>query len=167
MKIHVYPDPVLRERARAVAQRDIGPALEDLAREMIETMRSARGVGLAANQVGKTVRIAVVGSTEEGGSPRVLLNPTVKARKGLIFEEEGCLSIPGINAKIRRYENVLVEAMNLQGKKFQIEASGVLARALQHEIDHLAGVLLIDRLSPAARLTCKTVLADLEARAKS
>ena len=164
MDIRLYPAEVLRQQARRISAETLGSEIEELAREMLETMHQARGVGLAANQVGQAVRLVVIGVFEEGGEDRVLVNPVIKNRKGRTVEEEACLSVPGVNGKVRRASRVLVEATNLQGEKQEIEAEGLLARVLQHEIDHLDGRLFIDRLSPVAKIQAQGLLKDMERR---
>ena len=167
MVIHTYPDPVLREEARTLSVEDLGEELDRLAEAMIETMRAASGIGLAATQIGHPVRLCVIGSIDEHGEPQALVNPVITARKGRLFEEEGCLSVPGVTARIRRAGCVVVEALGLRGDTITVEAEGLMARVYQHELDHLNGVLFIDRLSPAARIASKARLADLEDRART
>ena len=160
--IRVYPDPVLRQRARPITQKELGRDFDDVAHSMLELMHAARGIGLAANQIGQTRRFIVIGPTQEGEEDRVLINPAIKAGKGKMIEEEACLSVPGVNGKVRRFSEVLVEARNLQWEELVIEAEGLLARVLQHEIDHLEGRLFIDRLPPATKIQVEGVLKELE-----
>jgi len=162
--IRVYPAEVLRQQAERISAESMGPEIEELARAMLETMHEVRGVGLAANQVGRPVRLIVIGAFEEGGEDRVLVNPVIKSQKGKMVEEEACLSVPGVNGKVRRANRVLVEAENLQGEKQEIEAEGLLARVLQHEIDHLDGRLFIDRLSRVTKIQVQGLLKDMERR---
>jgi len=164
MDIRVYPAEVLRQQAQRICAEDLGSEIEELAKEMLETMREARGVGLAANQVGRPVRLVVISAFEEGGEDRILLNPVIKSHKGRMVEEEACLSVPGVNGKVRRASHVLVEAEDLQGEKQEIEAEGLLARVFQHEIDHLDGRLFVDRLSPVAKIQVQGLLKDMERR---
>lgn len=127
--------------------------LQSLIDDMIETMYAAPGVGLAAPQVGVSRRLAVIDvSTKEEKAPLlVLVNPVFLAREGEIEFEEGCLSLPEYTTRVKRAEAVAVRAMDREGKDMEIECDGLLAIALQHEIDHLDGVLLIDRISPVKR----------------
>lgn len=164
INIRLYPAEVLRQQAKRISLADAGGEIEELVREMLEAMREARGVGLAANQVGRAVRLIVIGSFEEEGEERVLINPVIKNQKGKTVEEEACLSVPGVNGKVRRAGRVLVEAEDLQGRKQEIEAEGILARVLQHEIDHLDGRLFVDRLSPVAKIQVQGLLRDMERR---
>lgn len=149
LKILKYPDKRLRNRANEVR----GESVHKLTEDMLETMYSAPGIGLAATQVGIPLRVTVIDITppEKGKNPIVLINPVLIKGEGKVIMEEGCLSFPGVYELVKRYERVIVEALNLEGKKFKIEANGLLARTLQHEIDHLNGLIFIDRLSPSVR----------------
>ena len=153
-EIRKYPDPVLREKTGKV--KVIDDEVQSLIDDLVETMHAAPGVGLAANQVGVPLQIAVIdlGDREEGG-PRhpllVLINPEFLLQEGSVTEEEGCLSIPDVTEKVKRAARVKVRAQDRKGKQYEIEADGLMAKALQHEIDHLNGLLLIDRLSPLKR----------------
>ncbi len=146
-----YPDPVLKEKAREVT--DFNGSLQSLIDDMIETMYAAPGIGLAANQVGELLRVIVVDiSTKENKHPLiVLVNPEIVQTEGRIDSEEGCLSVPGYVSTIKRAERVFVKGLDREGKPVEIEAEGLLSRALQHEIDHLNGILFVDRLSPIKR----------------
>ena len=150
LKIEMLGAEVLRRKAEAVP--GTGPELDRLVADMFETMYAANGIGLAAPQVGLSQRLIVVDVKEEGTQPMALLNPTV-AEAGAQTEryEEGCLSIPGVAATVERPATCVVDALDAQGQPVRIEAQGMLARCLQHEIDHLDGVLFIDRLSPIKR----------------
>ncbi len=149
--IRTYPDPVLRTKTERVEKID--GSLDRLIQDMIETMRAAPGVGLAANQVGVSLQLAVIDlSTRENVEQRhplyVIINPEIVSSEGSLVEEEGCLSIPDYSEKVKRAAKVKVRAQDRTGKPFEIEAEGLLAKALQHEIDHLNGLLFVDRLSP-------------------
>ena len=146
LPIRIYPDPVLRQKARAVERFDA--ALARLVADMVETMVAAPGVGLAAPQVGVSQRVAVVDLSvgKEPGALLVLVNPRLVEQEGLASDVEGCLSLPGITDKVDRPERVRVEAQDASGRPFDIEVEGWLARAVCHEIDHLDGVLFVDRL---------------------
>ena len=145
-----YPDPVLRKVAEKVT--DISAGLCKLSEDMIETMRAARGVGLAANQIGVPVRIISLElGLEKESQPLVLINPEIVQLTSEETAEEGCLSLPGFYETVKRARQVLVKAVTLEGKEFSMECEGLLARAFQHEIDHLNGILLVDHLSPVKR----------------
>ena len=146
-EITKYGNPVLREKTRPVDPTD--PSLPALIEDMFETMYAAQGVGLAANQVGLSMRLAVIDASagEDPEARLVLLNPEIIAKKGEVFEEEGCLSVPGLRAKVWRAESATVRAQNLKGETFEIEADGLLGKAFQHEVDHLEGKLFVDYLS--------------------
>lgn len=145
-EIRLYPDPVLRTESAEVTEFD--GALSALAADMIETMRAAPGVGLAAPQVGVGQRLAVVDTSvgREPGALRVLVNPRILEEEGESYDFEGCLSIPGVSEKVSRPERVRIEAQALDGSRFELEAEGLEARVVCHEIDHLDGVLFIDRV---------------------
>lgn len=149
--IRTYPDPVLRNKTARVEKVD--ESLETLIQDMVETMHAAPGVGLAANQVGVPLQLAVIDlSSREDAEDRhpllVLINPEIISSAGSAVEEEGCLSIPDFSEKVKRAAKVKVTAQDRRGKAFELEAEGLLAKALQHEIDHLNGLLFVDRLSP-------------------
>lgn len=149
-EIRMLGDAVLREKAQPVPE--VTDELRALVADMFETMYAAEGVGLAAPQVGLGIRVIVVDAHEEGSVPFALFNPDVVA-SGAETEksEEGCLSIPGIRELVERPATCVVEALDPDGKPVRIEADGLLARILQHEVDHLNGVLFLDRLSPIKR----------------
>ena len=151
LDIRLLGDPILRSRTTPVDQFDDG--LASLARDMIDTMYEADGVGLAAPQVGDGRRLAVVdvGDQRDASELFVLVNPRVVRRLGTIPSEEGCLSIPGIVETIERAEEVDVEYQDLTGATRTVTARELLSRALQHEIDHLDGILFIDHLGAMRR----------------
>jgi len=136
-----YPDPILREKAEQVKR--INDRLLRLLDDMAETMYQAEGVGLAAPQVGVSKRVFVVDVGDEHGLLE-FINPEIISKEGEQFGPEGCLSIPGISGDVRRARKVKVRALNREGKTFELEAEDYLARAIQHELDHLNGVLFID-----------------------
>lgn len=143
-------DPVLREEAVEIDA--ITDEVRALARDMFDTMYEAEGVGLAANQVGVTRRLIVVDPREDGVTPRALVNPrVVSTGEETERSEEGCLSIPGLRDIVERPAAAVVEALDLEGAPIRIEAEGLHARVLLHEIDHLDGVLFLDRVSPLKR----------------
>lgn len=151
LEIRKYPDRILKKKAEAISE--INGDLQELIDNMIETMYSANGVGLAAPQVGVLKRLIVVDTSlrEENQSLVVLINPEIIASEGEILSEEGCLSLPGFTTRLTRKEKVVVKGLDRKGKEIEIEATGLFARALQHEIDHLDGILLIDKISPLKR----------------
>jgi len=145
LEIKTYPDPSLRKKARLVVK--VGEAERKLAYDMIETMRFANGVGLAAPQVGINKRIIVVEDAE--GDNRValtLINPKITQKKGKVKFCEGCLSLPGVSSDVVRPEFITVEALNLDGDALKINTDGLLARIIQHETDHLNGIMFIDKI---------------------
>jgi peptide deformylase len=142
LPIRILGDPVLREETRPVDA--FTPELQRLIDEMFETMHAARGVGLAAPQVGRLERLTVM---DVHGERYVLVNPEIVEREGTIKCEEGCLSIPELYADITRSARVVVEALDREGKPFRVEGTELLGVCLQHEIDHLHGKLFIDHLS--------------------
>ena len=151
-----YPDPRLREKARPVTVFD--EALKTLARDLAETMYAEPGIGLAATQIGVAQRVITIDVREEQGQPGELLklvNPGIIESEGEIVGEEGCLSVPGIREDVKRAEKVKVRAQDLDGRELFFDAEGMLAVVFQHEIDHLDGMLFIDRLSPLKRSSIK------------
>jgi peptide deformylase len=148
MKIHTLGDEILRKKAIVIP--DIDQSIADLAEAMIETMRAGDGIGLAAPQVGEGIRMFVCRAGNE--EARIFINPEiVGTSQELLPYEEGCLSIPGIYTDIIRPARVAVQAWNLRGRPFTLEADGILARVIQHELDHLNGVLFIDHLDEKKR----------------
>lgn len=153
LPVYIYDDPVLRKKAKAIRGADEN--ITTLARDMFETMHKAGGVGLAANQVGSLHRIIVVDisvmeETKEV-APIALLNPEVVQEDGLWLIEEGCLSIPGIREEVERAEKIRVRYRDLEFKDQLLEADGLMARVILHEIDHLNGVLFIDHIGAVRR----------------
>ncbi len=147
LPVRLYGDPVLRRRAHPIEA--VTPEIEALLDDMIETMYDQVGIGLAASQVGIGLRMLVL---DEGkGVARAYLNPAIVEEGGEVVGEEGCLSLPGIFADVVRSAWVVVEARDRHGAAFRQRATGLLARVLQHEIDHLDGILFIDRLDKVTR----------------
>jgi len=148
--ILVYPDPFLARKAAPVAAVD--DRVRTLIRDMFETMYAAEGVGLAANQVGVGKRVIVVdvSPVDEGIAPIAVVNPEIIERRGTVVGEEGCLSVPGVQGEVCRAETVVVRGLDERGNPLQFTAEGILSRALQHEIDHLDGILFIDRIPSTA-----------------
>ncbi len=137
--------PVLRKIARKVNRID--ETIRKLSEDMIETVKSAGGVGLAAPQVGVSLRVIVVNLEPE---PFTLVNPSLVSFSGEDYDMEGCLSLPGLYGTVKRHSRVTVKGLNLKGKKVTVEADGLLSRVLQHEIDHLEGILITDRAEPGS-----------------
>ena len=140
-----YPDPRLRKVAKPVAQVD--DRIRKLVADMAETMRAAPGIGLAATQVDVHERVIVIDISEARDQLQVFINPEIVQAEGEEETEEGCLSVPGIYDTVRRAERVRVRALNLQGEPFTLDADGLLAVCVQHEIDHLDGKVFVDYLS--------------------
>lgn len=149
LSILEFPDPRLRRVARPVEQ--VTDRERQLAADMLETMYEARGIGLAATQVNEGVRVVVMDLSEERNEPRFFINPEIVDRSGLQTCEEGCLSVPGVYAEVERAEKVSVRALGLDGEPYELEAEGLLAVCIQHEIDHLDGKVFVDYLSPLKR----------------
>jgi peptide deformylase len=149
--ILTYGHPILRQAARAVG--GITGDLQRLIDDMVETMYAAPGVGLAANQVGSPHRVFVANPSEDHDPAQllVLINPELVESDGEIIAEEGCLSIPDFREEVRRARRVLVRGLDRHERPIQVEGEDLLARIVQHELDHLNGVLFVDRLSPAKR----------------
>jgi peptide deformylase len=150
-EIRIYPDPILQ--VKAVAVENIDERIARLAGEMAETMYAAPGVGLAAPQVGVSERLIVVDVSyrQKGKDLITLVNPQITELGERIVEEEGCLSVPGIREHVARVRRVVIRGFDLKERERQIEAEGLLAVAFQHEIDHLDGILFIDRVSRLKR----------------
>ncbi len=144
LEMRILPDPILRRKAIKIAK--ITPQLKKLVENMVETMRDQSGVGLAANQVGSLQKVAVI-ETPDMEEPMVLINPEIMKTEGERPVSEGCLSVPGWRGTVNRSEKVRVKAMGLDGKTYRLNAEDLLAQALEHEIDHLNGILYIDHLA--------------------
>jgi peptide deformylase len=172
-----YGDPILRAKGQRVAKVDA--RIRELAENMIETMHEANGVGLAAQQIGEALQLTVidVGAAEDQAStlklngeevdakssmPLVLLNPKLALASETLIGVEGCLSFPEITADIPRASSVVAHAETLDGKTIEIEATGLLARALQHEVDHLHGILFIDRMSAVTKVALRSRLKRMQ-----
>jgi peptide deformylase len=172
-----YGNPVLRAKGKPIAKVD--DRIRELAADMLETMHAANGVGLAAQQIGEPLQITVLDISEVedrpstlklGGRevdpltamPLVLVNPEMSLHGETVSGTEGCLSFPEINAEIARAFSVTVRAENLEGERIELEASGLLARAVQHEVDHLNGILFVDRMSSVAKASLSSRLKRLQ-----
>jgi peptide deformylase len=163
MKLVLYPHPALRAKAQPLTAID--QQVHQTAREMLDLMYEHKGLGLAANQVALPYRLLVMnlsGAEKDPAQEGVYINPVILERKGSFEDEEGCLSFPGLYAKVRRAKTVRVQAYNLKGELLDIGASDLAARCWQHEIDHLDGVLFIDKMGPIARLASRGSLKEFE-----
>jgi peptide deformylase len=163
-----YPDKRLRERGDKVEA--ITPELQTLIDDMAETMYAAPGVGLAATQIGEKLQLFIIDIAEENSPSdlRVFINPEILERAGEISWQEGCLSFPGVQEEVDRAAHVRVRAQNRDGKWFELEAEGLLAVAIQHEYDHLQGVLMIDHMGPLKkRLTHRKMVKRAEEQAST
>ena len=177
-EIVIYGDPVLRKKGKDIVK--ITDEIRAFAQDMIETMHEAHGVGLAAQQVGEAIQLTVidVSDTENRPSrmwidgeevdpkehmPLILINPQLELSRETEIGPEGCLSFPEVTADISRAERVKVTALDLEGKPVSFEAEGLLSRAVQHETDHLNGILFIDRMSSASKVTLASKLKKLAA----
>lgn len=153
-----YPDPVLRKPTEEI--KNINESIIALVKDLEETMYAAPGVGLAANQIGVSLRVAVVNvlGPERKDGLIVLINPEIIRQEGEVEAEEGCLSVPGVWEVVRRSKLVVVKTQTLDGKTIELEGTGLLGRAYQHEIDHLNGMVIIDRLGTLKRRLLKKKL---------
>jgi peptide deformylase len=162
LRVLKYPHPTLRHESKPLKRVD--NELKNIIAEMFGLMYQQKGVGLAANQVDLPYRFFIINL--EGDPAKapgyVFINPVLSRRSGTVEAEEGCLSFPEIYAPVKRSEKLVVSAFNLEGEEVNYELNGLFARAVQHENDHLDGVLFIDRLSPSGLLSVKQPLADLE-----
>ncbi len=146
LDILTYPDPRLLRIAKPV--KTIDDRIKKLVDDMAETMYAAPGVGLAATQVSELLQIIVLDISEDKSQLRVFINPEIVRKEGAALNEEGCLSVPGIYDKVERAESVTVTALDREGNRFTINASGLLAVCIQHEMDHLIGKVFVEYLSP-------------------
>jgi len=168
LEIVLYPDPFLTQPCRAITPEEIkagsadGWNLAELVERMKATMFASEGIGLAAPQVGVGLRLFMADITKDHSGFFVVLNPTLSEIHGSVQEEEGCLSIPRVRAKVKRPAGVKVSGVDLKGQPFSFEATELLARVCQHEYDHLDGVLFINKLGMAARLLVRRQLVELE-----
>jgi len=156
-----FPDERLRTVAKAIPE--VTEEISTLIEDMFETMRDENGVGLAATQVDRHVRMFVLDVSENSDEPYVFINPEIIAREGSMLNEEGCLSVPHCYAKVERAEKVTMKALDKDGNEFTKEAEGLMAICMQHELDHLDGKLFVDHLSPLKRERIKKKL-EKEAR---
>lgn len=162
LEIIHYPHPTLRHKSKPILRVDDN--LRAVIQQMFPLMYEARGIGLAANQINLPLRVFVINlaADPEEGEEFVFINPEISRAKGSDEKEEGCLSMPGVNAHVKRPETVRIEAYNLRGELFQADLDGLFARAVQHELDHLDGVLFTDKLSDLAKANVLPELEELE-----
>ena len=158
LEIKKYPDPILRKKCQEV--KKITEEIKNLCQDMIETMIRKEGVGLAAPQVGQLKRIIVV-KFEDG--PKAFINPQILSKsKEMEVAKEGCLCLPGIRLNVKRGKSILVKAQGIEGREIEVKAEGLIARIFQHEIDHLNGVLFIDKVGLWQRLKIKKELKNIK-----
>ncbi|MBI3836338.1 MAG: peptide deformylase [Planctomycetia bacterium] len=163
LQIIQYPHPTLRHISKPLKRVD--KELHEIVRGMFELMYAAKGVGLAANQVDLPYRLFIINLQSDSAAADqefVFLNPVLTSRKGNAEAEEGCLSLPGLYGDVKRPERVVLNAYNLAGQELTMELDGLFARAVQHEIDHLDGILFIDRLGPTGEMAVKDTLEEFE-----
>jgi peptide deformylase len=149
-----YPDPRLHTVAKPVTE--VNNDIRKLVDDMAETMYTAPGIGLAATQVNQHIQLIVIDTSKEQNNLQVFINPKIVAKSGQKDYEEGCLSVPGVYENVTRAEKITVEALDKHGKKFSLEADGLLAVCIQHEMDHLLGKVFVEYLSPLKRNRIKT-----------
>ncbi len=169
LRITKYGEPILRQKLKPVNYDDISPKLPQLLADMEETCRAVRGVGLAANQIGLDYRLAVIliPQSDEEDAPLtryVIINPVILAKRGEKLEEEGCLSIPGLWADVKRATDVTVKYLDENGVEQVKRARGLLAKAFQHEVDHLDGKLFVDLVDPKLKPEVKKAIKKLRAK---
>lgn len=163
LRITKHGENVLKRPCAPVDYEAFKPELPRLLKDMWATMYSVRGVGLAAPQIGLNIRLSVIDVKPEGKSQKlVLINPEIVSRAGKMFEEEGCLSVPGVYAKITRSARVTVKALDAHGAPYEMEGEGLLARAFQHELDHLDGKLFIDHLEFVSKLRVMGLIREIK-----
>ena len=149
-----YPDPRLHKVAKPIAE--VNNAIRNLVDDMAETMYAAPGIGLAATQVDQHIQLIVIDTSKEQNDLLVFINPKIVAKSGQKEYEEGCLSVPGVYETVTRAEKITVEALDKEGKPFTLDAEGLLAVCIQHEMDHLLGKVFVEYLSPLKRGRIKT-----------
>lgn len=163
MRIIHYPHPTLRHKSKPLRRVDV--ELQRMIRKMFELMYEAKGIGLAANQVDLPYRLFVLNLQSDPTKPeeeRVFINPVISNRKGTATAEEGCLSLPGLYGEVTRPERVTITAYNLKGEEITEDVEGLFARAVQHEVDHLDGVLFTDRLPETGQMEIRETLEEFE-----
>lgn len=153
MQIVQYPHPALRWVSKPV--REVNDEIRRIAGEMLDLMYAAKGIGLACNQVALPLQMFVLNPKSDRtqkDEERVFINPKIIERKGIVQEEEGCLSLPGIFGKLKRADQIKIAALGLDGQPFELDAEGLTSRAIQHEVDHLQGILFTDKLNPLEKI---------------
>ena len=163
VRVIKYPHPTLRHKSKPL--RRVDAELKEIVREMFDLMYEDRGVGLAANQVDLPYRLFVMNLESDPAAAEqeyVFINPVISRRQGMAEAEEGCLSLPGIYAEVKRPEKIALSGYGIDGKELHYELEGLAARAAQHETDHLDGVLFVNRLGPSGEFAVKEPLAELE-----
>lgn len=167
-RITKYGEKILEKKTKKVNFEELKKTLPAILADMFDTMDAVGGIGLAANQIGLDLRLAVIKIKREDEEPLsiVIINPEIVEKSGALYEEEGCLSFPGLFARIRRSAKVKMRAINEKGMPIEINAEGLFAKAVQHELDHLDGVVFISRLPLMSRLKLKPALMKLKARWK-
>ncbi|MCG2725778.1 MAG: peptide deformylase [Elusimicrobia bacterium] len=163
-RICKYGDKILRKKTKQVDFKTVKKELKSILKDMLETMEAAKGIGLSANQIGLDLKLAIVRyrKSEEEFEDIVIINPEIVEQSGSSVSEEGCLSLPGLFAKTKRFTKVKVLALNEKGLPVELVAEGLLAKAFQHEIDHLNGILFIDKLPFITKIKLKPVLRKLK-----
>jgi len=164
-RINKYGEPILKKKTKKVDFQSIKNEIPSILKDMYDTMYSVNGIGLAANQMGLDMQLSIINFKDKEKNKDinlVIINPVIVFYDGEVVEEEGCLSFPGLFAKVKRYKDIAVNALNEKGFPIEVKASGLLSRALQHEIDHLNGITFIDRLPFTQRLRLKPTLLKLK-----
>lgn len=159
LNILTLPDSRLKTIAKPVTE--INDEIQQLAADMLETMYAAPGIGLAATQVDRHIRMVVIDVSEDKSEPLVLVNPEIIEQAGIQTHEEGCLSVPGIYAKVKRADQIMVKYQDLGGQWHELQAEGLLAVCIQHELDHLKGIVFLDHLSVLKRKLALKKLAKI------
>lgn len=162
MEIKIYPDSILRKQCQPL--REVDDETADTLQTMLDFMYEADGVGLAGPQIGWSVRVLTLDVEQNHENPRIFINPSLHDQEGEVKEDEGCLSLPGIQAPVPRFKRLRVTAYTLHGERYEKTVEGLEARAWQHEIDHLNGILFIDRLQPTTLTGIRSQLKTLEER---
>jgi peptide deformylase len=162
LPIRIYGETVLRQKSNAID--DLNGSLVKFFEDLSLTMQAAKGLGLAANQVGRTIRAFAIDMTHFDvlDEPKIIINPEIMDVKGMVTGEEGCLSFPGLYQIIERPQKITIRSLDLDGKEYYYDAEGLVARVILHEIDHLNGVLFIDKLTSAQRSLIKSKLARIK-----
>lgn len=163
-RICKYDEKILYKKTSKVNFNEMKDKLPEILKDMEDTLQAVKGIGLAANQIGLDLQISIIDLITENRKHLkfVMINPTLVEKSGVLYEDEGCLSFPGLFARVKRYAKVKVKALNEKGLPIEIDGYGLLARALQHELDHLNGITFIERLPLLTRLKLKPVLLKLK-----